>query len=69
MLWNRGFRWTCGTSGLSSPLNPLMMPTTSMRNWLARSTAPRMVALSAGVSPPAVKIPMRFMECPREARW
>jgi hypothetical protein len=34
---------------------------------LARTTAPWMVALSAGVSPPAVRIPMRFMVSPPEA--
>src|SRR5262249_36594245 len=49
---------------LSRPLNPLMMPETSMRNWLARWTAPRIVAFSAGVSPPAVRMPIRFMDAP-----
>ncbi len=43
-----GSRWTCGTSGFSRPLNPLMMPNTSTRDLLARSTAPSMVALRAG---------------------
>ena len=41
-----------GDLGLSRPLNPLMIPKTSTRNWLARWTAPAMVALRAGVSPP-----------------
>src|SRR2546421_322031 len=38
-----------------------MNPMISILSWFARTTAPWMVALSAGVSPPAVRIPMRFM--------
>src|SRR4051794_18357897 len=60
MSWKSGFRKTCGTRGLVKLLKPLISPTTSIRSWLARTTAPWMVALRAGVSPPAVRIPMRF---------
>src|SRR5262245_45078488 len=38
-----------------------MKPYTSTLRSLARVTAPWMVALSAGVSPPAVRIPILFM--------
>ena len=60
---NSGLRWTCGTRGLNRLLKPLMKPNTSILRWLARATAPWMVALRAGVSPPAVRMPMRFMGC------
>ena len=56
-----GFRWTWGTLGVEQALKPLMNPKTSTRRWLARTTAPWIVALSAGVSPPAVRMPMRFI--------
>ena len=56
-----GFRWTWGTLGLRRLLKPLMKPKTSTRRWLARTTAPWMVAFRAGVSPPAVRMPIRFM--------
>ena len=59
--WKSGFRWTCGTRGLNRLLKPLMRPKTSTLSWLARTTAPWMVAFRAGVSPPAVRMPMRFM--------
>ena len=45
-----------------------MKPNTSTRRWLARTTAPWIVALSAGVSPPAVRMPIRFM-CFLPAVW
>jgi hypothetical protein len=54
-------RRTCGTRGFKRPLNPLIRPTISTRRWLARVTAPAMVAFRAGVSPPAVRMAMRFM--------
>src|ERR1041384_6756355 len=38
-----------------------MRPMISTLSWLARVTAPAMVALSAGGSPPAVRMPMRFI--------
>src|SRR5258708_30528381 len=47
--------------GLKRQLKPLIRPTISSLSWLARVTAPWMVALSAGVSPPAVRMPIRFM--------
>ena len=59
-----GFRCTWGTWGLSRLEKPLMKPNTSTRRWLARTTAPWMVAFKAGVSPPAVRIPMRFIHSP-----
>src|SRR5690242_6054889 len=47
-----------------------MKPNTSTLRWLARTTAPYRVALRAGVSPPAVRIPMRFMVVlPWVQRW
>jgi hypothetical protein len=45
-----------------------MNPYTSTRRWLARTTAPWMVALSAGVSPPAVSIPIRFIDASERQR-
>src|SRR5262245_6562922 len=56
----RGFRWTCGTWGLRRLVKPLMKPYTSTRRLLARVTAPPTVAFRAGVSPPAVRIPIRL---------
>ena len=53
-----------GTRGLNRLLNPLMKPSTSIFRWQAWVTAPWMVALRAGVSPPAVRIPIRFMSGP-----
>src|SRR6185295_1133086 len=38
------------------------------RHWFARTTAPLMVAFRAGVSPPAVRMPMRFKGYPARAR-
>ena len=49
-----------GTRGLKRLLKPLISPKTSTRSWLARTTAPWMVALRAGVSPPAVRMPILF---------
>ena len=70
---NSGLRWTCGTRGLNRLLKPLMKPMISTLRWLARTTAPWIVALSAGVSPPAVRMPMRFIRDSAEskllARW
>src|SRR5262245_3201106 len=41
-----------------------MNPNTSTLSCEARVTAPWMVALSAGVSPPAVRMPIRFIRLP-----
>ena len=46
-----------------------MKPSTSTLHWLARTTAPYIVAFRAGVSPPAVRMPMRFMGRFEARRW